>query len=642
MMLLAAALLAACNAENAAEDPHAEASAETAAELPTYSYDDADLDAAWDESAAVRIDLRGDAVSASGGGAAFADGVVTIGEAGTYVLAGELNDGQIRVDAGKDDLVRLVLNGVSLRSEEGAAIYAKQAAKTVLILADNTENTIADAAVYADADDADAPDAAVFAQDSLTINGGGALGVTGNAGNAVDAKDMLVVTGGRISVLAERDGLRGRDGVAIRDGSFAIRAGNDGIKSNNADDEAKGFVILDGGTYEIKSGHDAFQAESDLLVRGGAFDVVAGGGAEAFVEASAEPAAAQADSAEASAEEASDSMKAYKAGRTLTIEGGRFTIDAADDAFHAQEVRVADGLFSVSTGDDAFHADGALRIDGGTVEIVSCYEGLEGGTIDINGGDFTIDATDDAINAAGDGDASPGPARRDRFADIGAYYVRIAGGRIDALGGHDGIDANGDIYLAGGQLFLSAKSTGAEGALDPDGRIIVTGGVLVAAGSALMPSSESTQASLLVSYTARHEAGSVLSLRDADGNVISEYASRTDYTASAMSSPDMETGRGYALYIDGEKIADIELSELVTAVSDDGGNYAIGGGRGGYPPQGGTRPEGIAPPEGRTRPEGFTPPEGGTRPEGFTPPEDGTRPGGFTPPEGEPEAAPQQ
>ena len=568
-----AMFFSACDPKN--EETPPATTPETETTVSEYDYDDADLDASWDESAAARIALRGDAASVEGSGAAFSDGVLTISEAGTYVLAGELNDGQIRVDAGKEDVVRLVLNGVGLRSASGAVIYAKQAAKTVLILADGTENTISDAAIYADAEDADAPDAAVFAQDSLTINGKGALDVTGNCGNAVDAKDMLVVTDGRISVSARKDGLRGRDGVAIRDGSFAIRADNDGIKSNNDADETKGFVVLDGGTYDMETGHDAVQAERDLTVRGGVFNIVAGGGAEASAASSAENPEASADP-ETPADpettqtsEDSDSMKAYKAGKTLTIGYGEFTIDTADDAFHANEdILVADGLFSVKTGDDAFHADGALRIDGGRIDIAACYEGLEGGTVDINGGDIFIEAREDAINAAGGSDETEArrPARRDRFADADAYYVRIAGGTTDARGGRDGIDANGNIYLEGGSLFLSAQSTGAEGAIDLDGAFVVTGGVLIAAGSVAAPSSESTQATLLVSHTARHDAGGVISLEDADGNAILEYASRTAYTASAMSAPDMTPGSGYTLRIDGEKIADVTLQGITTAV----------------------------------------------------------------------------
>jgi hypothetical protein len=513
-----------------------------------YAYAAEDLDSAWDEQASTSIRLEGAAASVDGEGALYSDGAVTIGSAGSYVISGSLDDGQIVVDAGKGDIVRLVLKGASVYNADGPALYAKQSAKMVLTLADGTENTFEDGAAYNLAPGEDEPDAAIFADDSLSINGSGALRVKGNYMDGIRAKDILAVTGGDIAVEAVSDGLHGRDGVAMLDGDIVIKAGNDGIKSNNDEEGAKGFVALDGGSCGIEAENDGVQANGSLVVLGGAF--------------------------------------------------------------------------SVQAGDDAFHADGALRVEGGEIDVAGCYEGLEGATVDIYGGSIRVKADDDAINAAGGSDESDGPggAGGDSFDPGGGYYVRVAGGFIDALGGRDGIDSNGDIYIEGGDLRLSAQSMGMEGAIDLDGRLVITGGRLVAAGSVATPSSDSTQASLLVSHASAREEGSVIELRDEAGATVLEYVSRMGYSASAFSSPDMAEGGSYSLFIDGEMVAELALSGTATAVSDDGGPYAPAGGRGG--------PGGFARPEGGTRPGGGLGPGGGpgtSSPGGISAPEGGER-----------------
>jgi hypothetical protein len=269
----------------------------------------------------------------------------------------------------------------------------------------------------------------------------------------------------------------------------------------------------------------------------------------------------------------SDSRKAFKSGTSLLISGGSFTVDAEDDAFHSNgNVTVSGGSFSVQTGDDAFHADNALRIDDGLIAVNKCYEGLEGAAIDINGGNITLTASDDAINAAGS-IAGKNP------------YIRISGGTLEALSNGDGIDANGDVFLDGGLVKLSGPSMGMQGAIDFDRSFVITGGRLITAGTSLPPASQSTQTSLLVAYTSQVASGSVISLADANGRELLSYTSRTVCAASAFSSPDLAAGKTYTLLIDGKKRADIKLSGMVTMVSENGSAYGggrgAGGGRGG-------------------------------------------------------------
>ncbi|MHC6203026.1 carbohydrate-binding domain-containing protein [Breznakiellaceae bacterium SP9] len=508
-----------------------------------FVYKPEDLNTVWAQNAA-QITLNGTTARISGSGAVVSGNTVTIQKAGDYVLSGVWNDGQIVVDANKNALVRLVLNGVRLSSFTGSPLYLKQAKKTVLILPDGTQNYITDAVSYQFPKGADEPSAAVFAKDNLSITGPGAFTVNGRFRDAIVSRDTLTITGGTITVSAVNDGLVGHDALAIRDGIFSIEAGNDGIKSNKSTDPKAGFVVLSGGTYALKTGMDAVQAETSLSISGGTYSVLTGGGA--------------------SGSQTSKSKKAFKAGTMLAVEGGTFSVDACDDAFHSNaDLYIRNGTFTIKTGGDAFHADTSLRIDNGQIVVDTCSEGIEGATVDITGGTITISSSDDAINASG----GAGP------------YVRISGGTIDVLSIGDSIDANGDVYMDDGLVRLSGPSMGMQGAIDFDGSFVISGGRLITAGSSLAPAAQSTQASLLISYTSQLAAGSLIVLADSTGRELLTYTSRTSCSASAFTSPDLTIGQTYTVLIDGKKRAVIRLDSMLTMIGENGTAYSIGRGR---------------------------------------------------------------
>ena len=72
------------------------------------------------------ITLGGDSITISGNGATVNGTTVTITQPGNYDISGELSDGQIIVDAGKEDDVSLTLSGASITS--GAVVNAVNAA----------------------------------------------------------------------------------------------------------------------------------------------------------------------------------------------------------------------------------------------------------------------------------------------------------------------------------------------------------------------------------------------------------------------------------------------------------------------------------------------------------------------------------
>lgn len=560
---------------------------------PVFPYQNEDLDASW-SAGAVRITLNGSGAGVSGSGAWVSGSTVTINRAGDYILSGTLSNGQIIVAAGKNDLVRLVLNGVNLSFSTGTPLYLREARKTVLILPENTVNEVSDAAVYRFSPGEDEPDAAIFAHNDLSITGKGTLVVKGNYRNGIASKDTLVINGGSITVTAVNDAFRGRDALAVRDGVLIAEAGGDGFKANNDKDADKGYVVLEGGTYTIRAGTDGVQAQTSLTISGGVFDVTSGGGAGTPQDRGQAPQGQVPQGRGAlgrgtlgrgaldrgvwnpqsltTADQ--ESRKAFKAGTKLLVSRGIFSVNAEDDAFHSNgDLMLSGGSFSIRTGDDGFHADALLRIDSGDITITVCYEGLEGAQIEINGGNLRLSATDDGINAAGGSNTGVRGRPQDRFASGGTYYVRIRGGTLDVLAYGDGIDANGYVYLEGGDVKISGPSMEAEGAVEFDIRFIITGGRLITAGSSLSPAQESTQPSLLFSYSSPVAEGNLISLMDDAGHTLLSYTVRTNCTASAFTAPELQLGKTYTLLVNGQRRGDLRLSGVVTALGEGGGAY---------------------------------------------------------------------
>lgn len=88
----------------------------------------------------------------------------------------------------------------------------------------------------------------------------------------------------------------------------------------------------------------------------------------------------------------------------------------------------------------SIHSDGELIITGGTIDIQSGYEGLEGLDILICGGDISFVSDDDGLNAVGGSDSSSDFEMPGGFeAADDNIWIRIMGG----MGGQNPQDMNG-------------------------------------------------------------------------------------------------------------------------------------------------------------------------------------------------------
>ena len=315
-----------------------------------------------------RIAAGADGFQIEGDGASVSGNTVTISRAGTYRLSGDMADGNLLVNAEENDEIRLVFDGFSIASADIAPIYVSQCGSVTVETAAGTENSVTDGRTYEKTEDDESPDAAIFSECDLILEGEGTLTVSGQFQEGIRGKDDVTVTSGTIRIEALNDGLKGKDAVCIEGGTLEITAGDDGIQSDNEKDSDKGFVTVSGGTVTIDAVGKGIQGESRVDISGGKVAVV-------------------------NSEEGIEAL-------VIEISGGEVDIFAADDGINAAgssgmagEPGAAGGSGKAGNLDLAGEAGGGRHPFGGVTE---------GACITISGGTLRINAGGDAIDSNGD------------------------------------------------------------------------------------------------------------------------------------------------------------------------------------------------------------------------------------------------
>jgi hypothetical protein len=217
-------------------------------------------------------------------GVSYQNEVLSITQAGTYILSGTLN-GQILVSV--NEKVTLVLKGVTITARNTNAILFERAYEidqnninpnsfnvnldnvgAKLIIADGSENTVTGA-------NSQNHDGAIHTSVSLLIagesKGDGVLNVIGS-GEGIETDKHLFIDGGVIRVVGQDDAinanLENSSIVYVKSGKLLINGGlgqeGDGIDCN-------GYIIIDGGEIisSAKAGMDSGLDSEHTRINGG-------------------------------------------------------------------------------------------------------------------------------------------------------------------------------------------------------------------------------------------------------------------------------------------------------------------------------------------------------------------------------------
>lgn len=293
---------------------------------------------------------------------------ISITEAGVYVLKGSAKEVTVTVDAADDAKVQIVLDGVTITNTDSPCIYVKNADKVFVTTTSGSDNKLSVTGTFT-ADGDTNTDAVIFSKDDVTLSGLGTLTVK-STDNGITSKDDLKVTGGTYVITAANKGLEANDSIRIADGKLTIDATDDGLHAEDDDDDTTGFIYIAGGDITVTCQDDAIHATTTLVVDGGTLNLTAKEGLEAT---------------------------------DITINDGDITINASDDGINAGQksdscavqITINGGTIRITMNGfdtDAIDSNGALTVNGGTIDITGQsafdYDGkatYNGGTIIVNG-----------------------------------------------------------------------------------------------------------------------------------------------------------------------------------------------------------------------------------------------------------------
>ena len=434
----------------------------------------------------------------------------SVAEEITYTLTGTSSDGEFYMSGSYKATIEL--NGLTLTNTtpvySGAAVHIQNSKRINVKVVTGTTNTLTDAA-------SGSQKGCLYVKGHAEFKQYGTLNVVGNVSHGIKAGEYISVKNATINVTsAVDDGISCNQYFLMESGTVNISGtGDDGIQcdldgdtstgmTTDHEDEDSGNLYISGGNITISSNAIAakgIKCQGDAYISGTAVINVTTTGKGEWDATDQETNAACGLSADGDINISGGTMtltatgsggKGMKSDNVINISGGNITVSTTGALYYnngstentnytGNTDQVNSNYYSSAKGIKAGYKEGSgnnticyggINISGGTLYVSTKGRNAEGieskNYLNVTGGETTIDAYDDGINAA-----------EDLYITDGYFYSRSSN--------NDGIDANGNVVIEGGLIYAIGAAS-PEVAIDANSeenkKFHFNGGVLIAIG----------------------------------------------------------------------------------------------------------------------------------------------------------------
>ena len=428
----------------------------------------------------------------------------------TYTLTGTSTDGEFYMSGSYKATIEL--NGLTLTNTtpiySGAAVHIQNGKRINVKVITGTTNTLTDAA-------SGSQKGCLYVKGHAEFKQYGTLNVVGNAKHGIKAGEYISIKNAIINITsAEGDGISCNQYFLMESGSVSISGtSDDGIQCDlegdtstgmtpNHEDEDSGNVYVSGGTITINCPAVAakgIKSVGDIYISDNAVVDITTTGNGMWDTTDLEAKAACGLNADGNINVSGGTItltatgsggKGMSCDNVLTISGGDITVSTTGGLYYnngtTENLNYTGNIDNISsnyycspkgvkagtktTSGYSTTYSGGIDISGGSISVTTTGNNAEGieskNYLNITGGEVTVDAHDDGINAAQD--------------------LTITDGYVYSRGSNnDGIDANGDVFIQGGLIYAVGASS-PEVAIDANSeenkKFYFSGGTLIAIG----------------------------------------------------------------------------------------------------------------------------------------------------------------
>ena len=584
--------------------------------------DDETEDDTWKENVG-SVNLSG--LTYEGEGIEIDGNQIKFTQGGDFTLAGKLAEGNITISA--KEKVKLRLNNAEITSSEGPCIFVEKADKAYITVSGDTENTLVaknseDGAIYSKENleikgngnlkITSLAGHGIKASDNLTIENS-FININATS-DGIHINDTFKMTGVTVNITSVNDGIDCESIINISGGKINIETNgvpitpvqteittqetaHRGMWEETADVEfekstkginAEWMMCISGAEININSASHAIHCADEIEINGGSFTL------------------------------ASKYDKGISAHGNLTINGADTIIDITKSTEGLESKKVMtinDGVIKVVATDDALNATGGnsgMMMPGGNFggntegTEFTPPEGFNRGnrnpadrqagqngeftrpTMGENGeftppfeipenGEFTppFEFAEGERPQMDEG-VMPGGFMGGGMGRNMKECLVINGGYFEIYAEDDCLDANGNLTINGGTVNAikpNGSFYGAFGIVDPDGQTTISenANLIFAAGNGSAKSLNLKQNTITINCEKAHKSGDNITVLDANGDVVYEYAPDGSFQAVLIASGKLKIGEKYSISV-GDETFETEITEQSTVIGTQQGN----------------------------------------------------------------------